>query len=356
VPLGFNPNGLVVFSIDPKLAGVDTRALRLFYSHLQGALTSIPGVRAVTYGSGGPFPSSLNSAILIPQPNTAIRAQANGAHSMVGPNYFSTLGIQIVSGREFDARDRANTPSVVIINSTLAHKLFGDKNPVGLSVTVFNGLDPRWKATIIGVVADARMSWKRTGMSLIYTPAQQASRIWELTFYARGNGTAALNEAAVRDLVRRETPLWAPYDIGAMSIRMVGFASSERGMALLIQIFAALALAISLVGIYGVVAYSSSLRTEEFGVRLALGAQRGSILLLVLQEALVMVASGLLLAIPVCFVTLILIRPQITNISLHDPAIITASIAAIIVCSLLAALAPARRAASVDINSVLRHS
>ena len=355
-PLNFNPKGLVVFSLDPKLSGVDTKALRVFYSDLQNALASTPGVQAVTYGSGGPFPSSLDSAVLIPPPHTALQAHASGAHSIIGPHYFSALGMPVIAGREFDVRDRPNTPAVVIINNTLAHKLFGHKNPVGLSVTLFNGLDPNWKATVVGVVADGRMSWQRSSMLMIYTSAQQAPHIWELTFYARSNGTNPLNEATIRNLVRRETPLWAPYDISAMSVRMAEFASGERTMTLLIQIFAALALVISLVGIYGVIAYSSSLRTAEFGVRLALGAQRENILMLVLREAFVIIGGGLLLAIPACFLSLTIIRPQITNISLHDPAVMSVSTAAMIVCSLLAVIAPAWRAARVDIHSVLRHN
>jgi ABC-type antimicrobial peptide transport system permease subunit len=262
----------------------------------------------------------------------------------------------VIAGREFDGRDRANTPAVVVINNTLAHKLFGDKNPLGLSVTLFNGLDPNWKATVIGLVADGRMSWKRSGMSMIYTPAQQASRIWELNFYVRSSGTTQLNEATIRNLVRRETPLWAPYDISTMSTRMAEFASSERTMTLLIQLFAALALAISLIGIYGVIAYNSSLRTTEFGIRLALGAQRENILLFVLREAFLILGSGLLLAVPACFLALSMIRPQIPNINLHDPAVMTISTGVLIVGSLLAAIAPAWRAARVDIHAVLRHN
>lgn len=356
VPLGFNPNGLAVFSIDPKLSNVDTNALRLFYANLQNALLAAPGVGAATYGSGGPFPASLDSAVLIPAPNTAVRAQAGGAHSVVGPKYFSTLGIPVISGREFNDSDRANTPLGVIINEALAHKLFGSRNPVGLLITLWNGLDPKSKATVIGVVADISMSWKRSGMSLIYTAAQQAPRIWELTFYARSTGRTALNEGVVRNLVRQQSPFLAPYDIETMSLRMAGFASQERTMTLLIQLFAALALLISLLGIYGVVAYSSSLRIGEFGVRLALGAQRESILLLILKEAFMIIGCGLLLAIPACFLGLALIQPQISKVSLHDPAIIAGSVLAVVACSLLAVLVPARRAARLDVYSVLRHN
>ncbi len=356
VPLGFNPNGLAVFSIDPKLSNVDTNASRLFYSNLQNTLLSTPGVQAATYGSGGPFPSSLDSAVLIPVPNTAIRPQASGAQSMVGPKYFSTMGIPVVSGREFDDRDRADTPAGVMVNQALARKLFGKKDPVGLPITIWNGLDPKRKATVIGVVADTSVSWKRSGMPLIYTAAQQAPHIWELTFYARSNGKTVLNEAMIRDLVRRQSPALTPYDIGPMSLRMEGFASRERTMTMLIQIFAALALLISLLGIYGVVAYSSSLRTGEFGVRLALGAQRENILLLVLKEALIIIGCGLLLAVPACFLGLTLIRSQVSNVSLRDPAILGGSVIAVVACSLLAVLAPARRAARLDVYSVLRHN
>ncbi len=355
VPLGFNPDHLMLFSLDPKLSGSSTQTTRLLYSSIQRRLELTPGVQSVTYGTGGPFPQSADSAVLIPA-GKAMQKHASGMASIIGPRYFATLGIAMLAGREFEDRDRAGTPGGVIINETLAGKLFGSENPVGQGVTVFNGLDANWLATIIGVAADYRLSWRRSQAPLIYTSAQQARRVSDITFYARTTADSTLSEQAIRSLLLRVTPLLPAYDVQSMSNRMREFASGDRAMALLISVFAGLALVISLVGVYGVIAYSSSLRGTEFGVRFALGAQRQDVMWLVLREAIFIIAAGLILALPAAWFGLSFVRSQLYEVTLHDPAVFLIAIIALAACSLLAALAPAARATRVDIQSALRHN
>ena len=112
-------------------------------------------METVTYGTGGPFPQGDDAALVTPGVHSdPTNHYQSGKRSIIGPRYFSTLGIRIVSGREFDERDGANTPGSVIVNETLAHKLFVSSNGVGQRVTMFNGLDPDWLATVVGVIAD----------------------------------------------------------------------------------------------------------------------------------------------------------------------------------------------------------
>ena len=356
VPVGFNPDHLMLFSVDPKLPGSNVEATRQLYFNLQRKLEQTPGVQSVTYGTGGPFPQSADSAVLIPARKSAAQEHASGMASIVGPRYFATLGIPLIAGREFDDRDRAGMPASVVINETLARKLFGARSPVGQPVIIFNGLDPNWPATIIGVAADYRLSWKRSQASLIYISAQQARRVSDITFYARTSPNFSLTEQAIRNLLRRETPLLPAYDMQSMQNRMREFASGDRAMTFLIAVFAALATLISLVGVYGVIAYSSSLRGTEFGVRFALGAQRRDVIWLVLRESLLIVTGALALAIPAAWFGLSLIRSQLYHVTLHDPSVFLTAIIALTICSLLAALVPATRAAQVDIQSALRHN
>src|SRR5581483_1883164 len=280
VPVGFNPEHLTVFSIDAKLAHANVQNTEMLWAAIAHRFETAPDVQAVTYGMGGPFPQDADAAVVFPG-NTTAKHHQTGIRSIVGPRYFATLGIPIVAGREFASRDRANTPDVVILNQTLARKLFGKEDPVGRTVAVFNG---------------ARSELGRDGgrhrrRSLSILAAQQGRRVTDMTYYVRTrHGT--LSEQTIRQLVRGEAPAIAPYDIATMQTRMAGFASGERAITLLVGVFAALALVIAALGIYGVVSYSASLRTAEFAIRISVGARPADIIRLVLREAALILGAG----------------------------------------------------------------
>jgi putative ABC transport system permease protein len=355
VPVGFHPERLTVFSVDPKFARSTIQSTELLWANLQHRLKDTPGVQAVTYGTGGPFPQGADVALVTPGAHSdPTNHHQSGTRSIIGPGYFSTLGIRILSGREFDDRDRAHTPGAVIINETLAHKLFGTADAVGQTVTMFNGLDPNWLATVVGVVADHHQSWRRANASLIYTPALQATRADEMTYYVRTKA-AALPEPTIRDIVRREAPAISPYDIATMETRMAEFASGDRAMTILVGTFALLALVIAAVGIYGVVAYGASLRTLEFGIRVSLGAQPANILWLVLREAVLILAAGIIMAAPLTYFGLSIARHQLQAISLHEPAIYFGAILLLALCTLIAAEVPARRATRMSVHGAMRY-
>lgn len=354
VPVGFNPEHLMVFSIDPKLSGSTVEGTAALYSRIEKRLESTPGIAAVTYGTGGPFPQGADAVVMMPGPNFSAQHHQNGTRSMIGPNYFRTLGIRVIAGREFDDRERSNAPNSVIVNETLAHRLFGTKSPIGHTVAMFNGLDPNWLATIVGVAEDYHVSWKRSNASLLYTPAQQEHRISDMTFYVRTRPGFSFTEQNIRDLVRSEAPSLSAYDVQTMTNRMENFASSERSMTLLTGLFAGLALVIAVVGVYGVVAYTSSLRTVEFGVRISVGAQQADIMLLIVKEAALILAVGLALALPVAWVGLSLVRTQLYGMTFYQPLLYLAAICVLSVCSLIAALIPARRATRMNVQTALR--
>jgi ABC-type antimicrobial peptide transport system permease subunit len=221
-------------------------------------------------------------------------------------------------------------------------------------VTLFNGVDANWLATVVGVVADHHQSWRRANAPLIYTPAQQARRVTDITYYVRTVGPA-LPEQTIREIVRQEAPSIASYDVATMRSRMAQFASSDRAMAVLIGAFALFALIIGAVGTYGVVSYSTSLRRIEFGVRLSMGATPSNIVRLVLGEAMVIVTAGVVLGAPLTYFALLIIRHQLVGISLTQPGIYIAALALLAICSLVPAFAPARRAKRMSVHDALRH-
>jgi putative ABC transport system permease protein len=365
VPLGFNPDRLLLFSIDPKMAGTSPQAAAALFARIEQRLRSTPGVQNVSYGTGGPFPQGTDVAVVIPgrmagnhvitgtiQPKSK---HQSGMRSIIGPGYFRTLGVPLLAGREFDERDRANAPGAVIINETLAHQLYGKASPVEQTVTLFNGLDPNWLATIVGVVADYRVSWTRPHPKLIYTPAQQARDLQEMTFYVRATPHGRLSAPEISALIQREAPGISAYDVQSMPQRMAEFASGQRAITILAATFAALALLIALVGIYGVVAYSSSLRTVEFGVRMAVGAESRHILGLILREATLILAGGLLLAAPLAGFGLQMIRTQLFAVRINHVLVYVAAVLLIVACAVIAVLIPARRAAHLNVQTALRH-
>jgi ABC-type antimicrobial peptide transport system permease subunit len=174
-----------------------------------------------------------------------------------------------------------------------------------------------------------------------------------MTYYVRTKA-AALPEQTICDIVRREAAAISPYDIATMQTRMAEFASGDRAMAILVGTFALLALVIAAVGIYGVVAYAASLRTVEFGIRVSVGARPVDILWLVLREAVLILAAGISMAVPLSYFALSVVRHQLQGISFHEPAIYSAAILLLVACTLVAAEAPARRATRMSIHGALR--
>ncbi|MDQ2842180.1 MAG: ABC transporter permease [Acidobacteriota bacterium] len=354
VPVGFSPNHLTIFSIDAKLAHSTLSSTEALWERIEHRLKETPGVRAVSYGTGGPFPQGADVAIVSPGSHaTPTGNYESVVRNIVGPQYFKTLGIPVLAGREIDERDRPNMQAVIVINQALARKLFGSANPLGQTVTMFDGLDPNWLATVVGVIADHRQSWKRANGSLVYTAAQQTKRETEITYYVR-TASGYLSEKTIRRIVHREAPGISSYDVATMPSRMAEFASGERAMAVLVSTFAVLALAIAAVGIYGLISYSASMRTVEFGVRIAVGAQPSDIMRLVLKEAGIILAGGVVLCVPLACFALAISRHQLTGISYGHPAIYAAALLLVILCTLAGAAVPARRAARMSVHGALR--
>jgi putative ABC transport system permease protein len=356
VPVGFTPGQLTVFSVDTKLANSTVQSSEVLWANIARRLKETPGVQDVTYGTGGPFPQGADMAVVIPGTSiTEHSKHQSGMRSIIGPRYFTTLGIPVLAGREFDRRDRTNMPDTVILNQSMARKLFGNSNPIGQTVTMFNGLDPNWLASVIGVVADHHQSWTRANAPLVYTPAQQSRRLTDITYYVRTAGPS-MSEKNIQAIVRQEAPSLASYDVATMSSRMAAFASSNRAMAVLVASFALFALTIAGVGIYGVVSYSASLRTLEFGVRLSFGATPWDIGRLVLREAFFILVCGVVLGAPLTYVTLLIIRHQLVGVSLVEPGIYGTALLLLTMCSLVPAWIPAQRTKRLSVNDALRHA
>ena len=231
-----------------------------------------------------------------------------------------------------------------------ARTVFPDTNPIG---HVFN-LDDTIKFTVVGILADARINQLDHTAPMIYIPYWQ-SPWWRVNFLVRSSQATAALAPSIRRAIWNVDPQVAIPTLKSLDQQVSDSVSTERFQTLLLSSFGAAALLLALLGIYGVLAYSVSLRQQEFGIRIALGCEKSSLMTLVARQAALPVAGGILAGLALAFVASRYVHSLLYETSAADPAAIAGSIALLVVAALLAALIPARRAAQVEPMQVLRN-
>jgi putative ABC transport system permease protein len=327
--------------------------IRQFHSSLLDKLAQLPGVRAV--GAASSFPLSQSNGFV-----TGLRVEGQGetdparlprvAISVASPGYFQTVGIPLLKGRFFTEHDRADTQAVTLVSRSMAARFFGDRDPIGARVST-NGQN--W-TTIVGVVGDTRQSLDASPADSLYVPLQQSAPLTAL-FLMRTIGPISpdlprmAREALYSIDANQPADQFRTLDeVRAQSVE------APRLTALLIGLFAALAVAITAAGLGGVIAFSVNQRTQEFGVRLALGASPASLLRMVMQQALRLVGAGLAIGAVAALLSSSALRTLLFSVTPTDPMTYAAVAVAFVVIALIACAMPARRAASVDPIIALR--
>jgi len=272
--------------------------------------------------------------------------------SAVSPAYFQALGVTVARGRVFDSRDIAGAPPVAVINRTLAHSFWGDEDPVGKRLR-FGPPTAPW-VTVVGVVADLHREDLATAPKAeLYLPFLERPN--DTGFLAvRTQGDPAALTAAVRREVRALNADLPLFDVSTLEQRLAASVASRRFGLLLLGAFAALALALAAVGLSGVIAYGVAERTREIGIRMALGADRGSVLGMVVGKGIAMAAAGVLLGLPVAFGLSRFLASALYGIAPSDPVTYLQIPVVLLSAALLAAYLPARRATKVDPVIALR--
>jgi putative ABC transport system permease protein len=363
--LGFNPKNLLTIRVGlpwPKYGEGDRAAV--FYRQLIERVENLQGVQSAGVINGvflGNAPDSLNFQI-------EGRAESNAGENIeasidsISPDYFKTMAIPLLKGREFTERDTQEAPGVIIVNDSFARRFFPDEDPIGkrLKYDAGDGLIWRTKVdkpwlTIVGVVADAR----RTGFDAevrpeVYAPHTQRVGTF-MTLVARTSGDPLSLVTAVRSQVWAVDPDQSVYDIKSMEQLLGDMISERRFSLLLLGTFAGLALLLAAVGVYGVMSYSVTQRTHEIGVRMALGARHGDVLRLVVGQCLTLVLTGVATGLAAAFVLTRLMSSLLYEVSATDP--MTFAVIALLLSgvALGACFVPARRAARVDPMVALRY-
>jgi predicted permease len=276
---------------------------------------------------------------------------------LVGPNFFSTTGIPILEGREITARDSGTGLRVGVINETMARTLFQHSNPIGQRVFVHttSGDAP---FVVVGVAQNSKQhNAKEKPAPRFYVPYfNPIGTDWTsgAAIIVRTTGEPSSLSSAIRSVVKQSAPNLAPVAIETMDQRFSDSMVTDRMIASLSGAFGLLAVVLACIGLYGIMAYATSGRTTEIGIRIALGARRGAILWLILRESLLLVLIGAAIGVPLVFVAGSWISSLLFGLRPADPVSLTFSIALMFVIGALASYMPARRATRVDPLTALR--
>jgi putative ABC transport system permease protein len=345
---GYDPQGLMVMPL-----GFPEQNKYTFAERVMERIAATPGVTSVALMSY-PTPGGLNFTFNRegnPLPDGDVMA----AYSAISPSYFRTLKTPLRAGREFDDRDLPNGPPAAIINETMARRYFAGENPVGQKI-VINYLGQRLTREIVGVAGDVKQDEPSapTKPEILAPFAQQPWFSGSLLVRSAHPDPLTV-KSAVQQAIWSVSPETAESKAEPLTTTLAGQVAEPRLYALLLGVFAAIALTLAAVGIYSVTAHSVAQRVREIGVRVALGAQTGAILKLVVGQGMKLVASGVALGLAASFALTRLMSNMLFGVSAVDPLTFIVSTLLLTLIALLACWIPGRRAAKVDPMVALRN-
>lgn len=354
---GFDSHNLLIAGIDLPEAryGSDTVAAARLDEILR-SVSSIPGVASAAYVSLMPIAAMGTDCNWRREGSTADDGSFNANSRVATRSYFETLRIPLLRGRVFSATDGRDTPPVGVINRRLAHKLFGDDNPIGRRITCSPVTAPKpWWVTVVGVTRDLHANGLADQIrDEVYMPdAQHGSR--DMTLVVRGAVPVSTLSPAIRHSISALDPL-LPVSIMTMDAIIDRTLAAPRFTSLLLSALGILGLVLAVIGIYGVIAYLVAQRTHEIGIRLALGAEKGRVIALVVRQGVLFAAVGIVIGSVVAMLVTGLLQQLLFGVTARDPLTFAGVAVLIAVVSIAASFLPARRAARVDPLEALRAS
>jgi predicted permease len=355
--LGFESRNLLLVQFLPEAAGYQPSQLSSLYDKILERVNALPGVRSATL-SGGPVinPGQWGSPISILGYAAKQDETVDTAGNYVAARYFETVGIPVLLGRPIGPQDTATSSKVVVVNQTFANDYFPNGNAIGRSFTIADPRVPgRWE--IVGVVRDAKYSSPREApQRMIYLPLVQISgpHIYAHSLQLQTVGDPAHVAEEVRRALAQVDPNLAILKMETISQQVNHLMDQEELVSQLCTWFAMLALLLTSIGLYGVMTYNVARRTNEIGIRMALGAQNRQVLWMVLKESLFLLGAGIILGVPATIAATRLVGAQLFGLSSSDPLTFATAILAISSVTILAAYFPARRATRVDPMVALR--
>jgi predicted permease len=353
VDVGFNRENLLLFRVDPRLSGYSGPQIANLYSRVTERIEAVPGVRSATI-SRHPLLSGARRSSSISVQGSVHESSAVVYINLISASFFETMEIPILVGRSLSPRDDERAPKVAVINQTMARKFFGEDNPIGRRFG-FGGPEDAGKIEVVGVVRDAKYtSLRGETPPTAYTPYLQETP-GQMNFAVRAAADVGGLVPAIRDAVRDVDSNLPMFDIKTQRQRSDESVTQERLFATLASFFGVVALVLACIGLYGVMSYGVARRTNEIGIRMALGATASRVTLMVMRETMLVVVIGVVIGLGAAVATTRLVAAMLFGLAPNDSLTISGAVLLMIGVAALAGYIPARRAARVDPMIALRY-
>jgi predicted permease len=355
---GFNRTNILVVQFNAKFAGYKSEQLNGLYDRILSRLDAIPGVQSATISgvpaiNAGQWDSPIDVKGHTPAPGEYVNTLMN----RVSSDYFSTLNIPVMQGRAIEPRDTANSPKIVVVNQAMANHFFPHGDAIGHRFTVGDpSVKGEWE--IVGVVHDTKYGSPRDDhRPMTYFPVAQLTddNSYAYSIQLRTTGDPTKAATVVRSALAEIDPNLPILEVKTMGTQIESLMSTETLISQLSTFFSLLALLLACIGLYGVMTYNVVRRTNEIGIRIALGAQSNSVLWMILKESFLLLAIGIALGIPATLAATRTIQSQLFGLSPTDPLTFIAATLIISLVTLIAAWFPAHRATKVDPVIALRY-
>lgn len=352
VELGYARENILLFSLNARQAGHQDPEIATFYRDLSRRLESIPGVSSATLSNaslisagqaGGAYRGTMRVGAVTIEGASVLAA---------GPRFLTTMQIPVLAGREFDDRDQPGSTPVAVISERLARTYFEDENPVGRRITF---VDENRDLEIVGVSANLRYGPLKMESPMVVFEAASQSTPDQVTYALRTAGDPLSYVNSVREIVREADSSIPVTNVITQAAEIDRTISREITFASLCTGFAVLALVIACVGIYGTMSYNVARQIGEIGVRMALGAQRGAVVWMVLRRVLILVVLGFAISVPAALGVFQLVQSLLFETQPNDPRTLALAGFILLCAAILAGYAPARRASRIDPLVALRH-
>jgi predicted permease len=365
---GFNTQNLLLFEVQPALIGYKDEKLRQIYERISQRVEAIPGVQAVTFSR---LPllsySSSSSSVFLrdalsapPDSEGRIKPTGEGYRHTVRDNFLEVMGIPLLQGRTFGAQDTATSPKVVVVNQTFANKFFPGENAIGKRFT-YDTSKPD-DLEIVGIAKDAKYQSQRDDIPpTVYSSYRQERPLSNAVFEVRTAGDPTAMVASVRNVVREIEPNLPVQNVKTQIEQADETLRMERLFAKLLTIFALLAQQLAAIGLFGVLAYAVSQRTHEIGIRMALGADRGNVMKMIVRQGMTLAVLGVILGLVGAWVltkyleSWVSLSKMLFGVKVNDPLTYGLIAVLLTVVALIACYIPARRATKVDPLVALRY-